>query len=231
MTKLEQKVAALGAHFVFGGGQAVAVNDPVLLLLSAAPKVAVVQQVGVVISSGGNYDFGIRVRVAGSNVGLPRFYKDYGKTWTITVVPPVADAGSASTMFSMTGNWRSMASVGAPLNTGATNPSVTPIGFGTTSSTGKLYNQRGHLIANRLWGPSNDLRNIEAMHYTSNQGKMKILENAIATTIIKSGDIFRIEAQALPAGAHPPDWIELRITKIFPLPVGSPTLIGTVDNR
>jgi hypothetical protein len=225
---MSKKLHALGEHFKFGGGQNVKINDAIIIPASGSSpsKAAVVTETGAVIQDRrtGDYHFGIRVRTASSNTPIERLYLDYGTTWMLSPgVPPIAPA----VPFGLNGNWRVMAGVGLPLNPSPTNPSVNPPGW---TGQGTKYSQRGHLIANRFWGPNGNLDNIVAMTITANQSGMKIIENRIATLIIATGDIYTIEAEPLPAGKQPPDEIQVRITKIYPPPKGAAQVFGPVNN-
>ena len=225
LNSLEQKLAALGRHFAFGGGQNVKVHDPILLKFGSGPdQAAVVTQVGVVVKTGQDYDFGIMVEKAGSTSAVPRLYKDYGKSWVISPgVPPIAP----HVPFTVAGNRRVMSAVGLPFNRARTNPSVNPPGW---TGMGTTYVYRGHLIANRFWGPNNDPRNIVAMTTSANQSGMPTIDNAIATLIRKTGDIYKIEVEPLPAGVQPPHQIVVTITKVYPPPAGAARSFPPVNN-
>jgi len=223
---LEQKLAALGEHFKFGGGQAAIVGDPIILkgVGSSPARAAIVAQVGSVIRQGNDYHFGILVRAASSNVTIPRLYSEYGTTWEIpTSVPPVAPAAP----FYQSGNVRTIIT-GLPLNPAPTSPSGIPPGW-TGANT--KYSDRGHLVANRFYGPNNVASgNIVAMTQTANLSGMKTIENTVATRITTTGNVYRYEAEPLPTGKHPPDEVEIRITKIYPPPADPPVTFPRVKN-
>jgi hypothetical protein len=224
ITGLKQQLAKLGPKYASAEAANLKADDPVII--EGSPLLGgIVNQVGVLTDT----RLGIKVTMPYPMPPRVLYYVDFKTKWRRPRPgePPQPGKPVLKTphgqRFGISGSAREM-DIGNPLNPSDTNPQGPVPGLDAT------YNHKGHLIANRFWGPNHSRdRNLVAMTETTNLSRMKVVENRLASDIEQHDFVIKYRVTPVPDVSRPADISFAGTKRIWP-PPETDYKIGNVPN-